>query len=173
MLQVHQDQLLKVAFQHIPYSPPILASGFHRNLGHFAVLQPRAKLLEIACEGRKVPLAYSRFWFADRRQHADRHTLLMYINAATAAILGFHKRPFDSIASEGRLETFGDTTFLRVFIRLAAETTVPGSSKRVLTRFTHGLLRAPTDKRPLDSLEIYFYRLERVKRHPFSSVLVG
>ena len=30
-----------------------------------------------------------------------------------------------------------------------AETTVPGSSNRVLTRFTHGLYKAPTENRPL------------------------
>src|SRR5436305_4020702 len=89
----------------------------------------------------------------------------MYIDAATAAILGFHN--VLSISSERRLETYGNTTFLRVFIRLAAATTVPGSSERVLTRFTHGLLRAPTDKRPLDSLEIYFHLLEPVKRPHF------
>src|SRR5438067_8613569 len=63
----------------------------------------------------------------------------MYIDAATAAILGFHN--VLSISSERRLETYGNTTFLRVFIRLTAATTVPGSSKRVLTRFTNGLLR--------------------------------
>jgi hypothetical protein len=89
----------------------------------------------------------------------------MYIDAATAAILGFHN--VLSISSERRLETYGNTTFLRVFIRLAAATTVPGSSERVLTRFTHGLLRAPTDKRPLDSLEIYFHLLEPVKQPHF------
>jgi len=151
-----------MAFQHIPYSPPILASGFHRDLGHCAVLQPRAELLEIAREGREVPLAHSRFWFAHGRQNTDRHALLMYVDAATAAILGFHN--VLSISSERRLETYGNTTFLRVFIRLTAATTVPGSSERVLTRFTHGLLRAPTDKRPLDSQEIYFHLLEPVKR---------
>jgi hypothetical protein len=170
MLRVHQEQLLKMAFQYIPDSSPILASGFHRNLGHFAILQPGAELCEIAREGRKVPLAHSGFWLAKGRQHADRHALLVYIDAATAAILGFHN--VLSISSERRLETYGDTTFLRVFIRLAAATTVPGSSERVLTRFPNGLLRAPTDKRPLDSLEIYFHLLEPVKRRPFSSVLV-
>src|SRR5450759_4580166 len=132
-----------MAFQHIPYSPPILASGFHRDLGHCAVLQPRAE-------------------FAHGRQNTDRHALLMYVDAATAAILGFHN--VLSISSERRLKTYGNTTFLRVFIRLTAATTVPGSSERVLTRFTHGLLRAPTDKRPLDSQEIYFHLLEPVKR---------
>src|SRR5438552_18614169 len=89
----------------------------------------------------------------------------MHIDAATAAILYFHN--VLSISSERRLETYGNTTFLRVFIRLAAATTVPGSSERVLTRFTHGLLRAPTDKRPLDSLEIYFHLLEPVKQPHF------
>src|SRR5437868_2390003 len=95
----------------------------------------------------------------------------MHIDAATAAILYFHN--VLSISSERRLETYGNTTFLRVFIRLAAATTVPGSSERVLTRLTNGLLIAPTDNRPLGSQEIYFYPLERVKRPPFSSVLVG
>src|SRR5205823_10395243 len=98
---------------------------------------------------------------------AFQHTLLMYIDTATAAILYFHN--VLSISSERRLEIYGNTTFLRVFIRLAA-TRAPRSSERVLTRFTDGLLRAPTDNRPLGSQEIYFYPLERVKRphfHPF------
>ena len=59
------------------------------------------------------------------------------------------------------------TTFLRVFIRSEAETTVPGSSKRVLTRFTDGLLRAPTDDRPLVSQGICFYLREPVKHRHF------
>jgi len=45
-------------------------------------------------------------------------------------------------------------TFLRVFIRLLTVTTVPGSSERVLTKFTIGLLRAPNEDRPHISLGI-------------------
>ena len=54
-------------------------------------------------------------------------------------------------------------TFLRVFIRRMAATTVPGSSDRVLTRFTHGLKQAPTELRPLNSLGIYFQLAKSVK----------
>src|SRR5260370_26991714 len=53
-------------------------------------------------------------------------------------------------------------TLLRVFIR-RAETTVAGSSMRALTRFTNGLLKAPTDDRPHVSLGIYLHLARAVK----------
>jgi hypothetical protein len=84
-----------------------------------------------------------------------------------AAFLAYLKPPEQSewvVYAKRRCNIF---CVLRVFIRLAAATTVPGSSKRVLTRFTDGLLRAPTDDRPLDSLDIYFHLLEPVKRPHF------
>ena len=40
-----------------------------------------------AREGADVPLAHFHFWFTHGRQEADRHALLMYVDAATAAIL--------------------------------------------------------------------------------------
>ena len=63
-------------------------------------------------------------------------------------------------------------TFLLVFIRKRT-TTIAGPSKRVLTRFTSGLLRAPTKKRPLDSQGIYFQVLKPVNSATFSFVLAG
>ena len=44
VLRVHQDQLLEVAFEDVPHRAPVLACGFHRDLGDFTVLQPRPEL---------------------------------------------------------------------------------------------------------------------------------
>src|ERR1700690_693568 len=98
----------------------------------------------------------------------------MYVNAATTAILlAFHLSVPLRSPSEGRLEHIDKKDILtRVHPRRAA-TTVAGSSKRVLTRFTRGLLRAPTEKRPHDSLGIYLNVPKPVKSGVFSSALVG
>ena len=62
----------------------------------------------------------------------------MDVDAAAPALVVFHdhKGSFDHRAKDAWDD---EKTFLRVFIRLAAETTVPGSSDCVLTRFTSGL----------------------------------
>src|ERR1700730_9427414 len=102
MLWIHQDQLLEVVFQQVPYRAPILACRFHGNVGDFAVLQPCPELFQITREGAEVPLAHFHFWFAHGRQDADRHALLVYVDAATAAILWFHSAPYDHRAKDAR-----------------------------------------------------------------------
>src|SRR5437879_5691156 len=152
VLWVDQEQLFEMSFENIPYCTPILTRRFHRNFADLTVLQPGPELFQIAREGAKRSFPGFRFWPPRGGQHANRHALLVYVNAATAAIvlfLLFHNVPRGS-PSEGRLEK-GSMTFLRVFIRRCGDT-VPGSSKRVLTRFTNGLLRAPTESRPHVSL---------------------
>src|SRR6266550_5744400 len=102
MLRIHQDQLVEVTFEQVPYRAPILACRFHRNLGDFAVLQPCPELFQIAREGAEVPLAHFHFWLTHGRQHADRHALLVYVDAATEAILWFHSVPSDHRAKDAR-----------------------------------------------------------------------
>jgi hypothetical protein len=75
----------------IPNWSPVVAGGFHRDLSHFAVLQPAAQLFEIPCKRSKFPLLDSQVRLAHGRQHTHRHTVLMDIDAATAALLRFHK----------------------------------------------------------------------------------
>src|SRR5207248_6327507 len=69
-------------------------------------------------------------------QHAHRHAVLVYVNAAAAAQVLFHKCSFDRRAKDAWDD---EKTFLRVFIHRKVETTVPGSSDCVLTRFKLGL----------------------------------
>src|SRR5947209_3161905 len=97
----------------------------------------------------------------------------MYVDAATAAILGFHSVLSIRSRAKDAWKTYGITTFLRVFIRLMAATTVPGSSERVLTRFPKRASKSTNGQTASDSLEIYFYGLEPVKQRAFSFVLVG
>jgi hypothetical protein len=90
VLWVDQQQLVKVALQHIPDCTPILACRFHGDLGHLAGLQPGAKLPQVSGEGAKVPFLDLDLRLAYGSQHAHCHALLMYVNAAAAAILLFH-----------------------------------------------------------------------------------
>src|ERR1700693_5344456 len=94
VLRIHQDQLLEGVFEDVLYRTPILAGRFHGDLGNVAVLQPGPALFQVSREGAEGPLADFHFRLASRRQNADRHVLLRYVDAATAAIpLGFPCAP--------------------------------------------------------------------------------
>src|SRR5258708_17491160 len=93
-------------FEQVPDRHPILAGGFHRDLGHSGILQPLAQFLQIAGEGAEGPFTNFHICLAHGRQDTHGHVLLMYVDAATAAVLGFHKHPWLSRSpTQGRLET--------------------------------------------------------------------
>jgi hypothetical protein len=116
--------------------PPILARRFHGDLRDLAVLQPGPQLFEIARKGAKLPLLGLDVPLSRGSQHAHHHAVLVYVNAAAAAQVLFHKCSFDRRAKDAWDD---EKTFLRVFIHRKVETTVPGSSDCVLTRFKLGL----------------------------------
>jgi hypothetical protein len=111
MLRIHQHQLGKLPLQQIPQRPPILAGRFHGGFPDPAVLQPGPQLFQVAREGAELPLLDAQLGSPQRRQNAYQHAVLVYIYAAAAAIVLFHRHSFRS-PSEGRLESL---TFLRVF----------------------------------------------------------
>ena len=174
MLRIHQEQLLKMTFQQVPQRPPILSRRLHRDLGHFAVLQPGSQLLQISCKGAKV--RSSELPLSGLPMGGSTQTVTLFLCTSMPQqrrYFVFHDSSFRS-PSEGRLELIEKMTFLRVFIRLKAGTTVPGSSKRVLTRFTERALRGANGQ-PASCFAggstSMIPNLSSVP--PFSSVLVG
>ena len=124
----------------------VLARRFHGNVGHLAVLQPGAHLLQIPGKCRKLPSLHFQVRLADGRQHAHRDTVLVDVDATTTSMLCFHNRllTITGRRTPGMVKRHSCSCSSAV-----AETTVPDSSNRVLTRFTHGLWKAPTENRPL------------------------
>src|SRR5712671_5909106 len=150
MLWVHQQQLLEVAFEQVPDRAPILTGGLQRDLGNLAVLQPRSQFLQIARIGSKLPPARLAFPLPCRWEDADHDALLVYIDAATAAIRRFHRcflsdhRAKDAWRWIRHSYACSSADWQRQQFQVPIEC--------VLTKFTHGLLSAPTIDRPLDSL---------------------
>ena len=100
VLRIHQDQLLEGVFEDVPYRTPILAGRFPGDLGNVAVLQPGPELFPVSREAAEGPLADFHFRLASRRQNADRHVLLRYVDANSGDTSWVPLRSFDRRAKD-------------------------------------------------------------------------
>src|SRR5712692_10182885 len=85
----------------------------------------------------------------------------LYVDAATAAIRRFHRCFLSDHRAKDAWRWTKRSYACSSADRRRQQFQVP--IECVLTKFTHGLLSAPTNDRPLDSLGIYPYLPNRVK----------
>jgi hypothetical protein len=93
VVRVSQKQR-EVTLEHIPHRFPVNTGGFHSDLLDFRGIEPELQLLKIAPVSSEFLLTHLALLTGLIHQQAGSDEVLMYVNAATAAVNYFHNSSF-------------------------------------------------------------------------------